>query len=92
MRFLQRQTDSLRENNFLMRQSQQVVDSLRKSLHENYRVIDSLLIEWKISKAMAYIRRQNNRASVNVLARSFMRKVVHENGFDFPFFALTYRD
>lgn len=57
-RFLNGQLESLSEHNDLMQKSQREVSALREDLEKNYRVIDGLLNEDKISEAMTYIRQQ----------------------------------
>lgn len=56
--FLNRQMESLREQNELMQKSQQEVGALRRDLDKNYCVIEGLLEVGQVPEAMAYIRRQ----------------------------------
>ena len=59
-RLLRRQMDSIIEHNSLVQKNHREVVELRQNLAENYRRIDLLLAERRISEAMQFIRRQGN--------------------------------
>lgn len=58
LQLMTRQMDTLRENNLLMEQNQQLVGELQKNLKENYQTLEAMLSDGKISGAMELISRQ----------------------------------
>ena len=55
---LQRQTDSLNEQNALIRASQREVEAMERKLADNYAAIENLLLDGKVREATEFIGRQ----------------------------------